>query len=186
MSISSSNITIYGTPSQKGKNEKSNKFQELELIKSISCLIEGIIQRNITKKKFPKKSIFFIEEEDIPNISIYTFIFYIYSYLNLELSTIILTIITINRFLEQTKDQLSKNNFYKLFISSCLLNSKQNEDYFLDYELYAKAGKIDKNELIFLENEFFKMIDYKLFVKDEVYRRYYDFFKNRVRKVEYS
>jgi hypothetical protein len=84
--------------------------------------------------------------------------------------------------LERTKDNLSKNNFYKLFITSCLLNSKLNEDPVYDYDFYANASKIDKNELIFLEKEYFEMIDYKLFVNDEVYRRYYDFIKAKVIK----
>ena len=62
------------------------------------------------------------------------------------------------------------------------MNSKQNEDLIYDVDFYAAAGKIDKKELIFLENEYFAMIDYKLFVNDEVYRRYYDFLKKRVVK----
>ena len=43
------------------------------------------------------------------------------------------------------------------------------------------AGNIDKNELIFLEKKFFEMVDYRLFVNDEVYRRYYTFIKNKVK-----
>ena len=129
-----------------------------------------------------KRSVFYCEDEKILDISIYNFIYYIYSYLNLEFSSIVLSIISINRLLEKTKDQLSKNNFYKLFITSCLLNSKQNEDPIYDVDFYAVAGKIDKKELIFLENEYFAMIDYKLFVNDEVYRRYYNFIKKRVVK----
>ena len=100
----------------------------------------------------------------------------------MEFSSIVLSLISINRFLDHTKDQLSKNNFYKLFITSCLLNSKQNEELLYDYEFYAKAGKIDKNELILLEKEYFEMIEYKLFVNNEVYLRYYDFIKSRVIK----
>ena len=62
------------------------------------------------------------------------------------------------------------------------MNSKLNEEPFYDYEFYALAGKIDKNELIFLEKEYFEMIDYKLFVNNEVYQRYYDFIKNKAIK----
>ena len=103
----------------------------------------------------------------------------------MELSTIILSIISINRFLDYSKDILSKNNFYKLFISSCFLNSKINEDHLYDCEFYAKVGFLDKKELILLEKEYFLMIDYKLFVNDEVYRRYYNFIKNHVVKSKY-
>jgi len=98
------------------------------------------------------------------------------------MSTIVLSLININRLLERSRDYLSMNNFHKLFITSCLLNSKINEDVLYGSDCYALAGKIDKNELIFLEGKFFEMVDYKLFVNDEVYRRYYNFIKNRVIK----
>ena len=38
--------------------------------------------------------------------------------------------------------ELSKYNFYKLFITSCLLNSKQNEDLHYNSEIYAKIANI--------------------------------------------
>ena len=102
----------------------------------------------------------------------------------MEISSIILSLISINRFLERNKDYLSKNNFYKLFITSCFLNSKQNEDTNYNYEFYASAGKINKNELIILEKEFITIIEYKLFVNEEIYKRYYNFIKNRVVKLK--
>ena len=182
MSICSSNITKDATPLKNKENRKLYQCEDIDLIESISSLIEDTIKRNLARKKYSKKSIFFSENANIPNISIYNFIFYIYSYLNLEFSSIVLSLISINRLLERSKDQLSINNFYKLFITSCLLNSKLNEDSSYDYEFYALAGKIDKNELIFLEQEFLKIIDYKLFVNDEVYRRYFEFIKNRIIK----
>ena len=182
MSICSSNITKDATPSKKRKTKNPTEIEDIDLIGSISSLIEDTIKRNKDKKKFSKKSVFFCEDTKIPNISIYNYIFFIYSYLNLEFSSIVLSLISINRLLDRTKDQLSKNNFYKLFITSCLLNSKLNEDPLFNYEFYATAGKINKEELIFLEQVYFELIDYKLFVNDEVYRRYYDFIKSRVMK----
>ena len=182
MSICSSNKTKDATPFKNRKSKSPTEIEEIELIRSISSLIEDTIKRNKDKRKFSKKSVFFCEDAKIPNISIYNYIFYIFSYLNLEFSSIVLSLISINRLLDRTKDQLSKNNFYKLFITSCLLNSKLNEDPLFDYEFYATAGKINKEELIFLEKVYFELIDYKLFVNDEVYRRYYDFIKSRVIK----
>jgi hypothetical protein len=182
MSICSSNITKDSTPLKNKKTKNLTEIEDIDLIGAISSLIEDTIKRNRDKKKYPKKTVFFCETEKIPAISIYNYIFFIYSYLNLEFSSIVLSLISINRLLERTKDNLSKNNFYKLFITSCLLNSKLNEDPVYDYDFYANASKIDKNELIFLEKEYFEMIDYKLFVNDEVYRRYYDFIKAKVIK----
>ena len=182
MSICSSNITKDNTPIKKSESQKLPIFEDIELIDSLSSLIEDIIKRNMIKKKISKKSVFFCENLKIPEISIHNYIYFIYTYLNLEFSSILLTLISINRFLELTKDHLSKNNFYKLFITSCLLNSKINEEPLNDYDLYAKAGRIDKNELILLENEYFKLINYKLFVNEDIYKKYYDFIKERAIK----
>ena len=182
MSICSSNLTKDTTPRALFKNKKSNEFEGIELIESISSLVEETIKRNKAKKKFSKKSVFFSEDSKIPDISIYNYIYNIYSLLNLEISSILLSLISIKRLLEKTKDQLSKNNFYKLFITSCVLNSKQNEDLNYDYDIYSAVGKITKKELILLEQNYFQMIDYKLFVKEEIYNRYYDFIKNKAKK----
>ncbi len=67
-----------------------------------------------------------------------------------------------------------------------MLNSKINEDITYDSDCFAMAGNIDKNELIFLEKKFFEMVDYRLFVNDEVYRRYFTFIKNKVIKTNIS
>jgi len=180
MSICSSNNTKDSTPLKNKQNQKQNEKDENELIESISSFIEETIQRNKSKKKYSKKSVFYCDEPNIPKISIYNYIYYIYSYLNLEISSIILSLISIKRLLERTKDKLSRNNFYKLFITSCLLNSKQNEESLYSDECFANAGRIPKGELFFLEKEYFSMIEYKLFVNDEVYKRYYEFIKNRI------
>ena len=181
MSKCSSNITTDSTPLKNKQNLKQNEDLENELIESISSFIEETIQRNKNKKNFSKKTIFYCDESNIPKITLYNYIYYIYSYLNLEISSIILSLISIKRLLERTKDKLSKNNFYKLFITSCFLNSKQNEDSIYSDECFASAGRITKGELFFLEKEYFSMIEYKLFFNDEDYKRYYDFIKNRIK-----
>ena len=183
MSKCSSNITKETTPLKLKKVHKLIEYEDIDLIYSISSLIEDTIKRNGIKKKISKKSLFFCEDRKIPDISIYNYIYFIFCYLDLDISIIILSLISINRFLERSKDYLSKNNFYKLFIASCFLNSKQNEDCSYNYEFFASAGKINKNELIILEKGFITTIDYKLFVNDEIYKRYYNFIKSRVVKL---
>ena len=112
MSICSSNITKENTPFiKKRQSQKLPIFEDIELIESISSLFEDIIKRNMIKKKLSKKSVFFCEDSEIPDISIHNYIYFIYTYLNLEFSSIVLTLISLNRFLELTKDHLSKNNF---------------------------------------------------------------------------
>ena len=182
MSLCSSMITKQSTPMKSRDNKGITDEEEISLIESISSLIEDIKNKNKSKKNKSKKTIFYCEDSKIPKTSIFSFIFYIYSYLNLDFSKILLSLISIKRLLSRTRDELSKNNFYKLFLTSCLLNSKQNEDHSYDSNIFAIIGKIDINELVLLEKEYFSMIDYKLFVNEEVYQRYYDFIKKRIVK----
>ena len=179
MSTHSSLFTKQSTPFISKEIKTSENNAEIFLIESISSLLEEIIKRNLNKKAKSKKTAFYTENSQIPDISIFSFIFYTYSYLNLDFSTILLSLISIQRLLNITKDKLSKNNFYKLFITSCLLNSKNNEDNSFCCHFYANIGKIKVSELIYLEKEFFKIIDYKLYVNEEVYQSYYNLIKKR-------
>ena len=179
MSTQSSMYTKQSTPKLSRESTSFNNRNEIFLIKSISSLIEEIIRKNSSKEIKSKNSAFYLNDSKILEISVFSYIYYIYTYLNLNFSTILLSLISIKRFLIKTKDKLSKYNFYKLFITSCLLNSKQNEDLHYNSETYAKIANIEINELLFLEREFFKSIEYKLYVNDEVYQRYYDLIKKR-------
>ena len=179
MSTQSSMYTKQSTPKLSRESTSFNNRNEIFLIKSISSLIEEIIRKNSSKEIKSKNSAFYLNDSKILEISVFSYIYYIYTYLNLNFSTILLSLISIKRFLIKTKDKLSKYNFYKLFITSCLLNSKQNEDLHYNSEFYAKIANIEINELLFLEREFFKSIEYKLYVNDEVYQRYYDLIKKR-------
>ena len=182
MSTHSSIFTKQSTPQTIREHKIFKNDEDLSLIMSLSSLIDDIIKRNMTKRIKSKRTIFYCENSQIPESSVFSYIYCIYSSLNLDFSTILLTLISVQRLLLRTKDELSKNNFYKLFIASCLLNSKNNEDCSYNCKIYSMIGKIDINELIILEREFFKMIDYKLFVNEDVYRRYYDLIKKRIIK----
>ena len=185
MSCHSSMWTKQSTPLMLRKAEMFNSYDEICLIKSLSLLIDEMIHKNSSKKNKSKKTAFYFKDSNIPEISVFPYIYNIYTYLNLNFSTILLSLISIKRFLTRTKDELSKHNFYKLFITSCLLNSKQNEDYPYNTVLFAKVGNININELLSLERKFFKIIDYNLYVNEEVYHRYYELIKKRnIKKTE--
>ena len=111
MSISSSNLTKEATPLKHKKDHKLIEYEDIDLIYSISSLIEDTIKRNGLKKKFSKKSLFFCEDRKILEISIYNYIYFIFCYLDLDISIIILSLIVINRLLERSNDYLSKKIF---------------------------------------------------------------------------
>ena len=59
MSKCSSNITKETTPLKLKKVHKLIEYEDIDLIYSISSLIEDTIKRNGIKNKFSKKSLFF-------------------------------------------------------------------------------------------------------------------------------
>ena len=63
MSICSSNLTKETTPFKHKKGHKLIEFEDIDLIYSISSLIEDTIKRNGIKKNFRKNHYFFVKIE---------------------------------------------------------------------------------------------------------------------------
>ena len=61
MSICSSNGTKEATPLKNKERPNINKCDDIDLIESISSLIEDTIKRNLAKKNYSKRSIFFFD-----------------------------------------------------------------------------------------------------------------------------
>ena len=55
---------------------------------------------------------------------------------------------------------------------------KFNEDEFYSSEFYAKLGGISKAEMNFMEYEFLTMINFNLFVKEELFFKYHNLLIN--------
>jgi hypothetical protein len=55
---------------------------------------------------------------------------------------------------------------------------KCNEDEFFSSEFYAKLGGISKAEMNYMEYEFLSMINFDLFVKEELFFKYHNLLIN--------
>ena len=66
MSICSSNLTKDVTPLKQSKVHKIVEYEDIDLIDSISSLIEETIKRNEVKKKFQKNHHFFVKIQKFP------------------------------------------------------------------------------------------------------------------------
>ena len=86
--------------------------------------------------------------------------------------------------MRKTRNFLSINNIYKLLIVSCFLNAKFNEDYTFSSKFYAKVGGISYKELNYLEFEFYKKNDYSLYVNEEMYNNYLNFFQSKAKRIK--
>ena len=164
-------------------HEKNYKIEECDriLILSISQLLEEIIIKNKKKKFKPLKDCFY---SYIPKIKLYDYLLRIVKYTKIKISTLILSITSITSFLRKNRNCLCINNVHKLIIVSCFLNSKFYEDYTHSSHFYGKVGGISYKELNNLEFEFYKKNDYSLYVNEEMYNNYLNFFQSKAKRIK--
>ena len=112
---------------------------------------------------------------NIPYISIKDYLEHIYKYSKINSSTIALILIYIDRICNVTKCKLSYYIIHKLILGAMILAIKYNEDVFCSLKFYAKLGGITLNELYNLEVNFISLINFNLFVSDELFSKYNDY-----------
>ena len=112
---------------------------------------------------------------NIPYISIKDYLGHIYKYSKINSSTIALILIYIDRICNVTKCKLSYYIIHKLILGAMILAIKYNEDVFCSLKFYAKLGGITLNELCNLEVNFISLINFNLFVSDELFSKYNDY-----------
>ena len=169
------------------KKQKSlkNKAQQLDnkIVNTISELLKNMCKENNsvevhnTNILYNKKIILFMLKK-IPSISIKDFLFRLLKYSKISDSTLVYILIYIDRLCHKYKIKLNYYNIYKLILASMVVAIKLNEDEFYSSEFYAKLGGISKIELNNLEYEFTTMINFNLFVKEELFYKYYDLLIN--------
>ena len=152
-------------------NTSENENILPELLEEISSVLEAIIRQNKNAKNTENKNIeiFYTQE---PSISIYDYLDRIQKYLNVNNSTLILSLIYIDRICKEKGIKLRKNNIHRILFTSIVISIKYNEDTFFKNSFYAKVGGISVKELTKLENAFLKLIEFKLFVSDDLFQKY--------------
>ena len=146
-----------------------------EILNAITCVLHTIIQDNenldqLNHYSKPLKDIF--SGDNIPMISIENFLKRLIKYSNIEESTLIISLIYMDRYLDSTFKYLTKFNVHRLLFTSIVMAIKYNEDEIFTNSLYAKMGGVKLEELASFEIDFLKGINYCLFIDDEVFERY--------------
>ena len=144
------------------------------LLKDIAGTLNSIISENKKMKKQKKENSPF-SREHAPKISLFDYLLRIQKYSGIENSTLILSLIYIDRICSKKGIVLTKYNIHRLLFTAILISIKYNEDVIYDNSFFSKIGGITLHELVVLENEFLKIIDFELFVSDEVYQKYYEY-----------
>ena len=152
-----------------------SSYDPKQIIKSIAQNLRDIIRENIrnNQMKYVKQDLFYINRHH--SISIEDFIKLIYKNTKMCLSTLINSIIYIDKFCETNKYILSLKNVHRILIASCLLSIKFNEDC-ISTKYYSKIVGTNDCDLNNLELYFYIKLQFSLFVDDDEYQRYFDYF----------
>ena len=157
---------------------QSSKEADLNnhIINSISLSLKDIINENVSVEKFAKKDIFYLSF--IPPISLKDFIKRIIKYSKMEISTLINAIIYIDNFCDKNKYILTSNNIFRILLTACLLSLKFNEDTIVNYKYYSEIAAVSMEDLKNLEFYMYLKLHFSLKVNYDLYKSYYDYFKN--------
>lgn len=158
------------------KEEEDNK---LKLVEVISESLKDICDKNESEtrnlnlniqKPFTTKA--------TPDISIKDYLERLTKFTKMEESTLILTLIYIDRIGNYTNFQLTYKNIYKLILASVFVAIKFNEDSHYSIDTYAKIGRVSRSELAYLEFHFLIIINFDLNVDKHLFNQYSESLKS--------
>ena len=178
-----------------------NQIENINIIKSICNTLSTIIEetrkyQDILRKKLrqwldkenkklpnykeilKKQSHICFNSNSLPNITLYEYIIRIQKYSFIEKSTLILSLIYIDRFCKLGKIMLTYYNIHRIIFAALLLAIKYNEDRFFENEYYSKIAGIQNDELKNIEYNFFCICDFNMYVSDEIFDKYNKYLNN--------
>ncbi len=168
------------TVKDKGKKnlilQKNEKVENIDLINAISKILTTILEKNKKLKNYKdilkNQSKLYFSANLIPNISIKDYLTRIQIYSGMEKSTLILSLILIDRMCKKSNIVITLYNIHRIIFSSILISIKYNEDSYYDNTFYAQIAGVKINELKMLEYKFLEFNDFNVYVKDIEYEQY--------------
>jgi hypothetical protein len=170
--------------SSKAKDEPEEvddptKLPNYKLIKAISQTLVSILENNKKKPNYKemvkKQSKMVFSANLIPNISIEDYLLRIQTYANIEKSTLIISLIFIDKLCHTADVTLTHYNIHRILFTAVLISIKYNEDSFFDNQYYSEIAGVKIKELKLLEYTFISMVDFKFYVSNEIYQKYLDY-----------
>ena len=174
------------TKSLTEKNKNKNKYNSapieieiipnMDLINAISRTLSTILNKNKSLKNYreiiKKQNMMCFSAHSIPNISIKDYLIRIQNYSQMEKSTLILSLILIDKMCKKSNIALTIYNIHRILFSSVLISIKYNEDSYFDNTFYAQIAGIKPNELKLLEYKFLEFNDFNVYTNDYDYEQY--------------
>lgn len=162
------------------ENSIKKEIEEISLMKGVAKIIKGIIadKKKIIDKykkilKLQKDSIYSLEES--PEMKIDDYLSRLSDHLKMDKSTVIIMLIYIDRLCDKTKLVLTHLNIHQIAAISAMEAMKYNQDEAYALDFYSNVTGIEVNELIDLEFQFLKSLEFKLFVEKKEYKMYEEY-----------
>lgn len=152
---------------------KSRGFR-YTLINTLSVIFSDICKENDINPIINNKNISLFLTDSIQTITINDYLQRLVKYTQVESSTLIAMLIYIDRLCELNNFIINSYNVYKILFSSLIIAIKYNEDEYYDNKFYAKVGGLTLKEMNNLEINYLSLIDFKLYISEEVFDNYFE------------
>ena len=156
--------------------------QNNSIIISISKLLKLVLEENKKINDYNQKIIsqskMIFSSYSIPKISIYDYLIRIKNYCLIETSTLICSLIYIDRIFENSGIILTYYNIHRILFAAILSSIKYNEDIFYDNKYYAEVFGVKSKELKLIEYSFMRLLNFNLFILEEQYSKYENYIEN--------
>ena len=153
-------------------NKLSDNPEIQKALITMADLLTDICEESSKDKDTNNKLIKPFISKKIPSISIEKYLGRLISHTKMEISTLILILIYIDKICKNNKFRLNYFNIHKLIVTSMLVSIKYNEDDYFSNSFYAKVGGVSITELNHLEYEFLSLIDFELYVDEDLFSKY--------------
>ena len=162
-------------------NEQKDTIQIEQISLSISAILEELLIQNSKlsyyKKKIYEQSKMVFSSHKKPKISILDYINRIIKYTYVEKSSLIVSLIYLDRIC-QNDILITDYNIHRLLLISIIMSIKINEDQIFNNNYYAEVGGVSIKEFNSIESDFVNYINYYLFVTEEEFFKYKRFLEN--------
>lgn len=136
----------------------------------LECAMNNMEKAIMSK---PCKSLKRFDSITIPKVSISEYLDRIRQYTKCSDSCFVFAFIYIDRLLQNiSSSKLTMKNIHRLILAAIVLAIKYLDDSYYDNETYAKVGGVSLSEINSLESHMLFLINYNLYVDNELYYQY--------------
>ena len=107
-----------------------------------------------------------------PHISILDYLSRIVKYSRPESGTVTLSLSFIDKLTKRQNILLTNINIHRIILTNLVIAIKCNEDEYYSNSFYAKVGGITLKEFNILEYKYLCSLDFRLYIKEEVFLKY--------------